>query len=61
MKYPYSILDEKTIKTNPKLIAYGSFNVYEIDRKVYYRDFMRKKYVRAPERDFMISKTTIVK
>jgi hypothetical protein len=39
-------------KSEPKLVAYGTINVYEIEGKAYYR--WRGKYTRAPERDNLI-------
>lgn len=45
----------ETIKAIPKLIAYGSSNVYEINGKAYYQDIVNtNKFVRAPERDNLI-------
>jgi YHS domain-containing protein len=39
----------------PKLLAYGSLNVYEINGKAYYFDHTKtKKFVRAPDRDYLI-------
>ena len=38
----------------PKLLAYGTFNVYEIDGKAYIRDHIKKKFVRESTRDYLI-------
>ena len=42
-------------KSKPKLIAYGSFNVYNIGGKAYYH-VKKNKYLRAIERDYLIKK-----
>ena len=41
-------------KAEPRLLAYGTFNVYEKDGKAYYK--WGKKFVRAEERDFLIKR-----
>lgn len=41
----------------PRLIAYGTFNVYEICGKAYIYDHMRKRFVREPSRDHFIGET----
>lgn len=48
------VIVAKKEEIKPKLIAYGTFDVYNISGKAYYLDHIGKKYVRAPERDFMI-------
>ena len=43
-----------------KLLAYGSFNVYQIDNKAYYED-ISGKFLRAPERDYLIKRKGVSK
>jgi uncharacterized protein YxjI len=42
----------KEMEQKANLVAYGTFNVYEIDGKAYTK--WKGRFIRTPERDFMI-------
>ena len=50
------MLKNKGCKKNPKLIAYGTFNVYSICKKAYIYDHISKKFKREESRDYLIKK-----
>lgn len=53
----HRIRTESRIPLNrePKLLAYGTFNVYEIDGKAFIYDHIAKKFRRDPSRDYLIT------
>lgn len=48
-------------KKRAKLLAYGDFNVYEIDNKAYICDHIKKRFFRVPSRDYLIKKGSVRK
>lgn len=47
----------KETPAEPKLIAYGTFNVYDIDGKAYLYDHIKHRFFRDPSRDYLIKKS----
>lgn len=56
---PVNYVETKIIapksKIKPRFLAYGAANIYAIGGKAYYQ-VTKTKFMRAPERDFMIKK-----
>lgn len=42
------------------VVITGSFNVYEIDGKAYYWDDIGKVWIRTPDKDHLVGKSTLI-
>lgn len=51
-----NLLGFEYVRAEPKLVAYGSMNVYDIGGDAYIRDPTGKRYVRDESRDHLIKK-----